>query len=248
VPESALVPPQAGARLLALAEGYEARVEDERGIVSSLWCRTTPSLDDWQAFCRDQALPPERRAEVPAPQSLQLLDVPAAPNVLAQGEFARRWATERVAYAALATLLLVPAGYFGGQWASYAWQQHVQQRATAALKESAASIVEARASVFADTDFIEAIGSTQQYPSPMEVLAGVSQSLRVDGLSISELDYKPGSLRVQMANLPASFSVAEFVDRLSALGTLEEVQATLDGMGSMTLTATVRKRRGGKAS
>jgi type II secretory pathway component PulM len=205
-----------------------------------------PSADDWQSFCRDQGLSPELQAQVPAAESPQLLEAPLAPNLLEHGELLRRWATERVVYAALATLLVVPAGYFGGQWASYAWQQHSQQRATAELKESAAPIVAARAAVFADSDFIEAIGNTQQYASPVEVLGGVAQSLRVEGLAIAELDYKPGSLRIQMSNLPANFSVAEFVDRLSAVGLLDEVQATLDGMGSMTLTANVRKRRGGK--
>jgi hypothetical protein len=247
VPEAALVPPQSGARLLALAEGYEGRFEDERGILGSVWWRNVPSLDDWQAFCRDQGLPPERQAELPIAQSPQLLDIPFAPNALAKGEFVRQWATERIAYAALATLVLVPAGFYGGQWASYAWQQHAQQRATAALKESAAPIVEARARVFADSDFIEAVGSTQQYLNPLELLAGVAQSLRVGGLTISEVDYKPGSFRMQMSNLPANFSVAEFVDRLSAAGVLDEVQATLDGMGSMTLTANVRKRSGSRS-
>jgi hypothetical protein len=84
------------------------------------------------------------------------------------------------------------------------------------------------------------------YPNPLEVLAGLAGSLGVEGPSIAELDFRPGSLRMQFSNLPAKFSMAEFVDRMSALSSLEDVQASLDGMGSMTLTASVRKRRGSK--
>jgi len=246
VPESALVPRQAGARLLALAEGYEARVENEQGIAGSIWWRTLPTLEDWQAFCRDQGIDTAQQSSVPEAQRPQLLDVPMGSNVLQQGEALRRWATERIAYAALAALLIVPAGYFAGQWAYYAWTAASNQRAIAQLKESAAPIVAARAAAFADADFIDAIDGIQLYSNPLEVLAGLAGSLGADGPSIAELEFRPGSLRMQFSNLPASFSMADFVDRMSALGSLEDVQASLDGMGSMTLTATVRKRRGSK--
>jgi hypothetical protein len=246
VPESALVTRQGGIRLLALAEGYEARVENERGIAGSIWWREPPTLDEWQAFCRDQGIDAAQQASVPEAQRPQLLDEPTGGNVLRQGEALRRWATERIAYAALAVLLIVPAAYFAGQWAYYAWTAAASQRAIAQLKESAAPIVAARAAAFADSDFIEAIDGVQLYPNPLEVLAGLAGSLGADGPSIAELDFRPGSLRMQFSNLPANFSMAGFVDRVSVLGSLEDVQASLDGMGSMTLTATVRKRRGSK--
>jgi hypothetical protein len=183
---------------------------------------------------------------VPEAQRPQLLEEPIGANVLRQGEVLRRLATERIAYAVLAVLLVIPAAYFGGQWAYYAWTAAANQRAIAELKESAAPVVAARAAAFADADFIEAIDSVQLYPNPLEVLAGLAGSLGADGPSIAELGFRPGSLRMQFSNLPAGFSMAEFVDRMSALGSFEDVQASLDGMGSMTLTATVRKRRGSK--
>lgn len=246
VPESALVPVQSGARLLALSEGYEARLEGEHGVAGSLWWRTLPTLDEWQAFCRDQGLDTTQQSSVPDAQQPQLLEEPPGANVLRQGEALRRWATERIAYAVLAVLLVIPAAYFGGQWTYYAWTTAANQRAIAELKESAAPIVAARAAAFADADFIDAIDGVQLYPNPLEVLAGLAGSLGADGPSIAELDFRPGSLRMQFSNLPAGFSMAEFVDRLAALGSLEDVQASLDGMGSMTLTASVRKRGGSK--
>jgi hypothetical protein len=247
VPESALVPRQGGIRLLALAEGCEARVENEQGITGSMWWRAPPTLDEWQAFCRDQGIDAAQQPAVPEAQRPQLLDEPTGVNVLQQGEALRRWATERIAYTALAVLLIVPAAYFAGQWAYYAWTAAASQRAIAELKESAAPIVAARAAAFADADFVEALGGVQIHPNPLEVLAGLAGSLGADGSSITELDFRPGSLRMQLSSLPANFSMAGFVDRVSVLGSLEDVQGSLDGMGSMTLTATVRKRRGSKA-
>jgi hypothetical protein len=242
IPETVLVPQQPGVRLLALPEGFEGRVEGEQGVTGSIWWREVPTLEAWQAFCRDRGVAEGQQARVPDSSPPGWLDEPLVSNLLEQGEVWRRWATERVAYAALATLLAIPAAYFGAQWAGLHWEGESYRDAANQLKRSAAPVITARDAAFADVVFIEAIDAVQIYPNALDVLVGVAASIGPSGPVLTELDYRPGSLRLQLSNLPTNFSVAEFIDRVSRVRSLAEPQATVDGMGSMKLAATVRKR------
>lgn len=225
LPESVLyAPPETqGLRLIKSLQGVEAQYWRDHQPVNSRWWNDIPDADEWLAFQRDIGLgSEERRPEVPAPLSLDLHETPQLSSS-ANGEIAN-WRDERVAYALLALALFAPTAWIGAELAKLKIAQHEVLAAAAGLERQAGPLLDAREQALRAAARSQALHELDPYPSQLELMARIANTLPKGMTYLKEWDFHDGKLKVVLVIQSATVTSSALVAALQKAGGFENVQ------------------------
>ncbi len=226
IPETVLRPPPEaiGARLLASLQGYEGQIWTDGQLTHSRCWKDIPTQDDWLAFQRDAGCWPEsQQQEAPVPQHLPLGDKPWVRTVGASGFIVENWRDEKLAYFALALLLLPPTAWQAARLHNYQLATEQLQAEYAALQQTAAPVAEARGQALQALARVQQLQAIDPYPGQLELLAWVAEKLIRGGDRLTEWDYQDGKLKFTLESAADIQSSSNMVSTLQLSGLFDNV-------------------------
>jgi hypothetical protein len=248
VPETLLQPhPAEGLRLTACADGVEAQRWSEGLIVASQWWPHAPTPSEWGLFARQlgAAGAAISRTEPPAVQKVGRQRAPWAGSVVSDERGSSRGDAEKAAYVLAGTALVVWACWLGGSWLKLEAERLRIDAEQERLVRDAAPVVAAREGALGDLRVIESLAAVARQPDPRLLLAALGDALPVEGLTVSEIDLRDGTLRARLAATSPNPPIAELVEKLNRSGWLANAKASTESGGrAVDVTAEVRQRAG----
>ncbi|MCA3212225.1 MAG: hypothetical protein ACK50B_10275 [Betaproteobacteria bacterium] len=250
VPEGAMVAPPAvdGVRLLQVADGVEAQAWKGGVLTASQFWAALPQPFEWASFVRQ--LGPEGatldRERTPAARCEPRLALPRAANEAPRpARAAGRAPLERTAYLAGAAFFAVWASWQAGAWIKAETESRRIAAELERLDAQASPLLEARRAAMDDLRFIEQGLSIARYPEPRAVLAALMGALPSEGVSVSDLDLRDGTLRARLVAATPNPPISEMVDQLNRSGVLRNAKAATElGGRTVNVTADLKLERG----
>jgi len=227
LPETVLRPAGvAGARLLASLQGYEGQIWTDAQLAQSRWWKDVPSPEAWLAFQRDAGCRPDtQRPDVPAPLHLSFGDQPWARTSESWGWGVGNWRDEKLAYFALALLLLPPTAWQASRLQHYRLATEQLQAEYEALQEQAGPVANARGQALQALARVQQLQAIDPYPGQLEMMAWVAEKLARDGDRLTEWNYQDGKLKITLAGTADMPSSSTLVSTLQLSGLFDNVHA-----------------------
>lgn len=225
IPETVLRPAgSAGARLLASLQGCEGQLWADGQLAQSRWWKDRPAADEWLAFQRDAGcLPDIQQADVPAPQDLTLADTPWARTADGFGWSVGNWRDEKLAYFALALLLLPPTAWQAARLHHYGLATEQLQAELDALQQEAGPVADARGQALQALARVQQLQAIDPYPSQLALMAWIGEKLIRPGERLVEWNYQDGKLKITLATATEIESSSTLVNTLQLSGLFDNV-------------------------
>ncbi len=239
LPEPLLLPPPASAdqaqsvRLMRCADGFEAQAWQSGVLMASRWWLETPDDQQWRQFLRDASVSSSGpgTAHLPAPVSLNRLEKPWAAPLRQQSAHQSTLMT-RAALAGGAVLAIM-SGYQSVTWWRLDQAITSQREKLTELEQKAQPVQQARAEAFVALEQINYLAGLDSFPQQALLLAEVGRKIPGNGPVLKEWDYKPGKLKLTIAqSAQTSLSAAAMITALTETGWFREVRA--DGASNAT--------------
>ncbi|MFO0102629.1 MAG: hypothetical protein ACK53J_11845, partial [Betaproteobacteria bacterium] len=152
---------------------------------------------------------------------------------------------ERTAYLAGAAFFAVWASWQAGAWIKAETESRRIAAELERLDAQASPLLEARRAAMDDLRFIEQGLSIARYPEPRAVLAALMGALPSEGVSVSDLDLRDGTLRARLVAATPNPPISEMVDQLNRSGVLRNAKAATElGGRTVNVTADLKLERG----
>lgn len=227
IPETVLRPAaDAGARLLACLQGYEGQIWAGSQLAQSRWWQEVPAIEDWLAFQRDAACPPEeQQASVPSPLELAFAEQAWGRAEGGYGFLVENWKDEKLAYFALALLLLPPTAWQAARLHNYRVAIEQLQAEYAALRQEAGPVAEARGQALQALARVQRLQALDPYPPQLELMAWVAEKLARPGDRLTEWSYQDGRLKFTLAASEDIQSSSAMVNTLQLSGLFDNVRS-----------------------
>lgn len=227
IPETVLRPAGGdGPRLLASLQGCEGQIWAGGRLAQSRWWRAAPSADEWLAFQRDAGCPPQaQQACAPAPQNLPLAEAPWAKTSGGPGWAPGNWRDEKLAYYALALLLLPPTAWQAARLDSYRRATEQLQAELDTLQQQAGPVADARGQALQALARVQQLQAIDPYPSQLELMAWIADKLIRPGDRLAEWNYHDGKLKITLATAAEIESSSTLVNTLQLSGLFDNVHA-----------------------
>ncbi len=234
LPETAVQEPGAsGVRLVGALDGCEGQVWQDGLLRASRFWPQAPDRAEWIRFLRSSGDPSAlTQATVPSPQEPVWLERPwprrSAGSLL--GEF-KGWK----AVATIACVAIAPFAYQIGQVAALSLERNRYEASIKALEANAGPVLAARDTALRNAARVRQIEALRPYPSPIEVMARISEVLPANGTIFQDFSYQQADLRFTLTGQP-TFDTTFFVRALSGIPIFTDVNAENSaGPGTLTL-------------
>jgi hypothetical protein len=231
-----------------VADGVEAQAWKGGVLTASQFWAALPQPFEWASFVRQ--LGPEGatldRERTPAARCEPRLALPRAANEAPRpARAAGRAPLERTAYLAGAAFFAVWASWQAGAWIKAETESRRIAAELERLDAQASPLLEARRAAMDDLRFIEQGLSIARYPEPRAVLAALMGALPSEGVSVSDLDLRDGTLRARLVAATPNPPISEMVDQLNRSGVLRNAKAATElGGRTVNVTADLKLERG----
>ena len=218
-------PREDGARLAAVADGYEGQFWSQGFLTFTRWWQDIPSQRDWTVFLRAAGIDLGSAAQtVPEPEKSEFLSTPWTTNTTSADDLWSLLQTERIA-AIAAVVIAVPFLYMIGQAIAISIATSQTNAAIDDLTGTNQTVRVSRNEALTNLDNIEAYLSLEVFPPQYEVVASASRILQGRGLTIVEWVYDNGTLEL-LLDSSSSLDSTFFIEAFEREGLFSDVSGT----------------------